>query len=202
MVGARGCFVRGTQNGARLCEGTNGALGESRAEPRPKIAPQGLGAKMPQGTRDGLTIALVGARRRFVRKSRNGARLCEGPQSVHGESRTKPYPKIAPEGRAAKRLEGHRDGWAIAFVGCEGEARLPDSEWGKVVQGSSRHPWGVMCRAPPKNSARRSRCQNAPRAPRRVGCSHSGGRGAFCPRDPGTGHGIAKGLGAPMGSCV
>ena len=87
----------------------------------PKNSPEGPGAKMPQGPRDGWAIALVqGARTKFICQTRNGARLCEGPQGTHGESRPQPSQKIATEGPSAERPQGPRDGWAKALPGARG----------------------------------------------------------------------------------
>ena len=54
----------------------------------------------------------------FVNRTRNGARLCEGPPCTKNRPRAQPRPKITSRrpGRLLRPAEkGHKNGWAIAL---------------------------------------------------------------------------------------
>ena len=157
-----GCGLRRTRNGARLCEGPHGTLGEVRTKARPKIVPTGLGPKCLRGPKTGGKYPWWGSTGGGLRKTRNRARLCEGPRCTHGELVAQLRPKIMPKVVVPKSPKGPRDGWAISLVGGASEVRPPDSEWGEALQGASVCPRGVAGTAAPKNSSPRSGYQKGP----------------------------------------
>ena len=83
-----------------------GAPGGRRVQSPPKNSTCRSRGQRPQGRRSGRAIALVGATRGGLRGTRNGARLCEGPRSTQGETRTEVQPKIVPAGRGVKVTRG------------------------------------------------------------------------------------------------
>ncbi|PAL72494.1 hypothetical protein CEJ78_19815, partial [Acinetobacter baumannii] len=67
---------------------------------------------------------------KFVRRTRNGARLCEGPPCAKNRPRAQPRPKISARrsGRQDPPAEKWpKNGWAIALGGGAGQVRPPDS---------------------------------------------------------------------------
>ena len=73
----------------------------------------------------------------MVRRTRNGAKLCErppGPAGCPGYSRTQKRASEVPRPKTPCG-NGPNEGCAIALVGGWGEVGLPDSEWAKLCDG-------------------------------------------------------------------
>ena len=177
MVGGAGEVGPQNAEWGKALRGLLGTPGELGFDPPPKNSARRSGCQKapgaPRRVRGRCMYTKLGMGQGF--ESGVGA-----PVSSHVQS---PTQNIVPEGWGVKMPRSPRDGWAIVLVVCDGEARPPDSEWGNALGGSSGCPWGVSCRASPKNSARHSGCRNAPGGQRRVGYSLVGGVGAFRPRD-------------------
>ena len=110
----------------RLYEGPQCACGKSRAQSRPKISTrrsERQNLPVEKSPKKEWGIALVGGAYfwvKFVRRTRKGARLCEGPRCARGESRVQPRPKLSARrsGRQNPPAEKRpKNGWAIALVG-------------------------------------------------------------------------------------
>ncbi|KAK9174728.1 hypothetical protein WN943_003049 [Citrus x changshan-huyou] len=89
----------------------------------------------------GILICTNGtSKAKFVRRTQNGARPCEGPPSAKNRPRALPCPKISarrsrPQGCPPQKWP--KNGWAIALGGGAGQVRPPDSEWGQTLRGAS-----------------------------------------------------------------
>ena len=128
-----------TLRAASVCQrdapGTAAPKNERPIYPVPK-PPSGKGPKR------GVCYSLGGGvgQANFVRRTRNAARLCEGPLCTKHRPRPKPRPKITARrpGRHVRPAEkGHKNGWAIALGGGAGQLRPPDSEWRETLRGTS-----------------------------------------------------------------
>ncbi|KAK9229899.1 hypothetical protein WN944_022865 [Citrus x changshan-huyou] len=81
-----------TLRGASMCpQGVAGTAAPKNKRPKVGVpkAPNGKMAK------NGWAIALVGGRAKFVRRTRNGERLCEGHPCAKNRPRAQPRPKIS-----------------------------------------------------------------------------------------------------------
>ena len=93
--------------------------------PRPKTA-------LRKTAKTGVCYSLGGGGgAKLVRRTRNGAKLCERPPFARGMLRAQPRPKtsarrLPSQNRPAEK--GQNGGWAIALVGGWGEVGPPDSE--------------------------------------------------------------------------
>ena len=111
LGGGCGGGISGTQNGKRICEGP--------CSP-PKNSARRSGCRMAPGAPRRGSYSLGGERyfwTKYVHRTLNGARFCEGSRGARGESRTETRPKVTPEGRGVERLQGPRDRWATTLVG-------------------------------------------------------------------------------------
>lgn len=165
-----------------ICKASRGARGEVHAEARPKFGPTGWAPGAQRRVGYTLGRGRRGTAEGGLRRTWNWERLCKGPWGARGKARTKPRPKIVSAGRGVKRHTGPQDGCSVALVGGPGVWRRQDLECGETLRGSSVLQGGGAG-SPPKNSARRSRDQNAQVAPRRVGYSLGGGCGGWPPLD-------------------
>ena len=86
----------------------------------------------------------------FIRRTLNGARLCEAPPCAKSRPRGQPGPKITarrPGHQVRPAEKGHKNGWAIA-LGCgAGQIHPPDSEWCEPLWGA--FGWVFLCAAVP-----------------------------------------------------
>ena len=90
----------------------------------------------------------------MVRRTRNGAKLCERPPCARGMPRAQLCPKkSAPTTPSQNRPaeKGQNEGWAIALVAEWRELVPPDSEWGKTLRAASVYPGDAPGTAAPKN---------------------------------------------------
>ena len=119
----------------------------------------------------------------FVRRTRNGARLCERPLCAKNRLRAPPRPKTSagrPPSHNPPAENAQNEGWAIALVWGWGQLRPPDSEWGETLRATSVCPRDVLGKAAPKNDRRKAPGPQPPRGkcPKRgVGYSLGGGLG-------------------------
>ena len=110
----------------------------------------------------------------------------------------------APPKNSAQRSGCQNAPRALGRVGYSlGEGcrvfHLRDSELGNTLRAASGYPRRVTCKAPPKNIARSSRCQNAPGPQDRQAKALVGGEaGVFCPRDSKWGKALRGALRCPL----
>ena len=127
-------FVRRARNVARLCEAPPCAKNRPQAQPSRKITARRPGRQVrpaDKGHKNGWDIALGLGLANFVRRTRNGARLCEAPPCAKNRPRTQPRPKITarrPGCQVRPAEKGHKNGLAIALGDGAGPLRPPDSE--------------------------------------------------------------------------
>ena len=90
----------------------------------------------------------------MVRRTQNGAKLCERPPCARGMPRAQPQPKTSARRPPSQNRPAEKDqnvGWAIALVGGWGEVSPPDSEWGQTLRVASLYPRDAPGTAAPKN---------------------------------------------------
>ena len=98
----------------------------------------------------------------FVRRTRNGARICVAPQWTKNRPRAQPRPKITARRPGRQKItirpaeKGHKNGWAIALRGGAGPLRPPDSEW--------RENFRVACVCQKKAAGTGAPKNNSPKA--------------------------------------
>ena len=141
----------------------------------------------------------------MVRRTRNGAKLCERPPCARGMPRAQPHPKTSarkPPSQNHPAEKGQNGGCAIALVGGWGEVGPPHSEWGQTLRSASVCPRDAPVTAAPKNERRKSPGPQPPsvKCPKRgVGHSLGGGLGPTSSAGLGMGRDFASGLRVPAG---
>ena len=101
----------------------------------------------------------------MVRRTRNGAILCERPPCARGMTRAQPRKKTSAPTTTSQNHpaeKGQNGGWAIALVGGWCEVGPPDSEWGKTLRAASVCPRDAPAQPRPKTSAPTTPSQNRP----------------------------------------
>ena len=100
-----------------------------------------------KGPKRGVCYSLGGGGgAKLVRRTRNGAKLCDRPPCVRGMPRAWPRPKTSarrPPSQNRPAEKGQNGGCAIALVGGCGEVGPPDSEWPQTLRAASVCPRGA-----------------------------------------------------------
>ena len=135
----------------------------------------------------------------FVRRTRNGARLCVWIPCAKNRPRVRPRPKTRPRpttpcGKCIIK------GWAIALVGGWAQLRPPDLEWADTLRSASVCPRDIPATTVAKNGRPKSTDPQPPSGkwPKRgVGYSLGGGLGPTSSAGLGIGLDFAYGLHVP-----
>ena len=141
----------------------------------------------------------------MVRRTRNGAKLCERPPCARRVPRAQPCPKTsAPTTTSQNRPKemGQNGGCAIALVGGWGEVGSPDSEWGQNLRAASVCQRDAPGTAAPKNDRPNAPVPKPPsgKVPKRgVGYSPGGGVGRSWSAGLGIWPNFVSGLRVPAG---
>ena len=101
----------------------------------------------------------------MVRRTRNGAKLCERHPCARGMPRAQPRPKTSarrPPSQNRPAEKGKNRGCAIALVGGWGEVGPPDSEWGQTFRPPPCARGMPRAQPRPKMSAPSPPSQNRP----------------------------------------
>ena len=125
----------------------------------------------------------------MVRRTRNGAKLCDRPPCARGMPRVQPRRKTSarrPPSQNRPAEKGQNEGCAIALVGGWDEVGPPDSEWGQTLRPASVCLRNVPGTAAPKNEHPNYPVPKQPsgKGPKRgLGYSLGGGWGEVGPPD-------------------
>ena len=121
---------------------------------------------------------------KFIRRTRNGARLCRGPRCAHGKLWPQPHLKIAPDGWGAKNPLGAPRWAGYSLGGRRGRSSSAGLEMGLdfardlgVLAGSQGQNWAQKSH-PMDGVPKRPQGSRDERAIALVG-----GAGELCPRD-------------------
>ena len=136
----------------------------------------------------------------FVRRTRNAARLCEGPPCAKNRPREKARPKITARrpGRQVRPAEkGHKNGWAIALGGGAGNFVRRTQNAARLCEGPPCDKNRLRVKPRPKAGAPSSSSGKRPQ--KRVGYSLGGWGWPTSSAGLGMGPNFTTGLRVPAG---